>query len=134
MALPSRKLPRFYIINPVNDRRLECRFESQEPVEVKDQHNGKTTSAIALEIGKQGLKLETSEFMDVGKNIQVEFHTTNDHVGCFGYIAWTRRKEEGDSFESGVSIDAWHGIIQGEESWKKFKGIKPKRDRRRKTR
>jgi len=134
MKVENRKTPRFFIINPVTDRRMECRFESLETVDIRDEETGKTISGVASDIGRRGLKLESPTHLLVGNTIQVAFQDDIENVRCFGHVAWSKRKEDSSDYESGLQIDSWHGIILGPDSWKKFKGVKVKRDRRRKLR
>lgn len=129
-----RKLTRFFIINPVTDRRLETRFESKENVDVRDEETEKVFPAIAFDIGRHGLRLETTEKTEIGKTYQIAFLETPDNIRCFAMAVWVKKREEGSGYETGLAISAWHGIVMGKESWEKFKGVKLKRDRRRKTR
>jgi hypothetical protein len=62
------------------------------------------------------------------------FPKTTDNIGCFGRIAWTRPDAGGHGFLSGVSVESWHGIVQGSESWKGLKGVRRHHDRRQKPR
>ena len=125
----TRKPPRFFVVNAAKDRRLEFRFECRHPVLVVLENIPPHRPATAYDIGSHGLRLETDVPMDTGRQIQIAFPESRDGVVCFGRIAWSRRHEEG-LFESGVALREWHGILEGAESWKIFKGIKPKRDRR----
>lgn len=131
---PVRKLPRFYIINPVTDRRLEPRFESREDVVIRFDESGRTYPAVAHDIWRRGMKLECSVQLPVGAGVQIAFPNVPDHIRCFGRVVWCRAKEKSKDFENGVAIDAWHGIVEGEDSWKKFRGLKLKADRRAKQR
>ncbi len=131
---PHRKLTRFFIINPIKDRRLENRFESREDVDVRFEDSGLDFPAQAFDIGQYGLRLDTKRDLPMGSYVQIAFRHANDNIRCFGQLVWTAEKEEGPGFESGVAVESWHGIVHGSESWKDFRGFKPKRDRRRKPR
>ena len=113
---------------------MESRFESLEPVDIRDEETGHHYAGSAYDIGRKGLRLETDVALNVANSLQVEFRNSPDNIRCFGYVVWARPREEGRGFECGISIQAWHGIVQGQDSWKMYKGIRPKRDRRRKTR
>ncbi len=130
----QRKTPHFFIINPMKDRRIETRFESIEKIQVRIEDTGEIISGSASDIGEHGLKLSCSRPFAVGESIQIVFPDHPENIGCFGRVAWCNPAEEGSLIECGLAIDSWHGIVQGLQSWKKFKGIKPRRDRRRKER
>lgn len=130
----NRKSPRFFIINPVSDRRLETRFESREKIQIRSEESGEVITGIAEEIGEKGLRFESPSFFDSGSRIQLVFSETPDNIGCFGHIVWVRPADEKKGYVCGVSIESWHGIINGNQSWKRLKGFHPKRDRRRKSR
>lgn len=130
----TRKAPHFFIINPIKDRRIEDRFESREPVQIRSEDSEATTAGIATEIGRHGLRLESSFHFDVGGMIQLAFPKSVDNVGCFGRIAWTRPLESGKGFVCGVSVESWHGIIQGPDSWKRLRSVQRRHDRRTKDR
>src|SRR5438046_2682220 len=114
-----RKTPHFFIINPVKDRRVETRFEAQEPVQIRSEETGEVLSGSACEVGQYGMKLEAPELFPIGDRLQVAFPSTPDNVGCFGRVAWSRQSENGHSYEIGLAVDSWHGIVEGRQSWKK---------------
>jgi len=130
MRLPSRKIHRFHVINPKTDRRHEQRFESQEDVLVRFEHTGRSFPGVAYDIGKKGLKLESNIPLESGMNLQVTFPKALGHVRAFGRVIWAHPIPNHTSFESGLSLDVWYGIIEGEHSWKTYKGHKPRKDRR----
>lgn len=130
----ARKLTRFYIINPVGDRRLEQRFESKENVVLRIPQTGKMGPATSYDIGRHGLRLECDWQLQAGMDVEVAFPNTPDHMRCFGRVAWVRERAFGKFFECGVAIDVWHGIVSGENSWMTVRGAVPKPERRRKTR
>ena len=132
----QRKKPRFFIINPNRDRRSEERFESCEDVILTfpDDKDRKAVPAIAYDIGKQGLKLETTQPIEEGTDIQVVFAKSADNVRCFGLVRWARPMKGDSLFESGVIVSAWYGITQGSESYRQFKGTRTKKDRRNRDR
>lgn len=129
-----RKLTRFYVINPITDRRFEQRFESRQDVQIRFENSGHAVQAVACDVSKRGLRLETEIKLEPGRDIQVVFPDSPDHIRCFGHVVWSRPLEEGSNYESGISIDAWYGIVQGEDSWKRYRGIRPKHDRRQRPR
>lgn len=132
-ALP-RKLTRFYVINPVGDRRLEQRFESKENVVLRLPQSGKVGPAVAFDVGRHGLRLESDAQLQTGMDVEVAFPNTPDQMRCFGRVAWVRERAFGKYFECGIAVDVWHGVISGENSWVTVKGAVPKSERRRKTR
>ncbi len=129
-----RKLTRFYVINPVTDRRREHRFESRESVVVRLERIGKTSPATAYDIGQTGLRLETLFPPEIGSDLQLVFPNTADHVRCFARVVWSRPLENRKSFESGLSIEEWHGFVEGGMSWKRYHGLNPKGERRQRKR
>lgn len=134
MKTLQRKTPHFFIINPINDRRIEARFESREPVQIRCEETGEVKPGHGCDVGQYGLRLESSELYQVGDRVQIAFMGSMENMGCFGRVAWSRPADEGGHFETGVSVDTWHGIVEGVQSWKRLKGVKPQRDRRRKQR
>ena len=130
----QRKTPHFFIINPMKDRRTESRFESVEKIQIRFEETGKIISGSASEIGQHGLKLSSSQTFLVGDRVQIVFPDQVENIGCFGNVAWCNPADEGPLIECGLAIESWHGIVEGSQSWKKFKGVKPRRDRRRKER
>lgn len=135
MRLTSpRKLTRFYVINPIGDRRLEQRFESREDVVLKVAQTAKIFPSVAYDLGRHGMRLETEGVLQPGMDIEVAFPNTPDQVHCFGRVVWGRARSGGRSHEYGVAIEAWHGVIRGENSWTKYKGVRPKPERRTRSR
>jgi hypothetical protein len=134
MKTLPRKTPHFFIINPINDRRMEKRFESKESVQVRCEETGEIRAGTACDVGQHGLRLEDSQMYQVDDRVQIAFTGRLENIGCFGRVAWSRRSDEGSFYETGVSIDTWHGIVDGGQSWKRIKGDKPHADRRRKAR
>jgi hypothetical protein len=130
----ARKLTRFYIINPVGDRRGESRFESQESILIKTSDSIRGVAATAFDIGQYGLKFESDFPFDPHTYIEISFPKAPDQIHCFGRVVWMKPKSGTKLFEAGVAIDSWHGIVKGENSWTKYKGIKPKPERRYKPR
>jgi hypothetical protein len=127
-------LTRFYIINPIGDRRLEQRFESKESVVLRIPQTGKMGPATGYDIGRHGMRVETDLTLQPGMEVEVAFPNTPDHMRCFGRVVWARERAFGKYNECGISIDVWHGIIGGEGSWMTVKGATPKLERRRKLR
>jgi len=130
----SRKSPRFFVINPVNDRRAETRFESEEHVKVKNLRTHQVSSGTAFDIGHFGLRLEASREYSIGDHLQIEFSGRAENIGCWGQVAWSESRGEKDASNSGVAMNPGFGIVDGPESWKRMKGSKPKKDRRQKLR
>lgn len=130
----QRKLTRFYIINPIGDRRLEQRFESQEAVVLRVTQTGKVVPAIGFDIGRHGLRIETDWQLQPGTDVEISFPNTVDQMQCFGRVVWARNLSNGKLCQSGIVIEVWHGIVSGENSWIKVKGAKPKPERRNKAR
>jgi len=130
----DRKLTRFFVINPVNDRRNESRFESHQNVAVTLDETGLEFIAVAHDIGQKGLRLETTAEIELGHHLQIVFKDNAENICCFGRVVWSAKKEENNEFRYGLSIDSWRGIVKGAESWKRYKGFKVKRDRRRRPR
>lgn len=128
-----RKSPRFFVINPVNDRRTETRFESEEPVKVKNLRTHQVVSGRAFEIGHYGIRLEVPRCLSVGDQLQIEFSHRPENIGCWGQVAWCEPKEDALS-NSGIVIESWYGIVDGPQSWKRVKGVALKKDRRQKLR
>jgi hypothetical protein len=124
----QRKLTRFYIINPISDRRTEQRFDAREDVVVRFPETGKVCPAVALDLARTGLRLESGAEMPVGADVEIAFPKAVDHIRCFGRIAWV--KPGGNGTTAGVAVDAWHGVVLGEASWTRYKGAAPKKDRR----
>ena len=124
-----RKSPRFFIVNPLRDRRRETRFESTHDVVVRVLNSGKTFPAVAFDVGERGLKIDLGAFMETGSTLQIAFPNASGHVRCFGRVVWSK-PSGADRCEAGVYVNAWHGIVEGSDSWKRFKGFRPKRDRR----
>lgn len=124
----QRKLTRFYIINPISDRRTEQRFDAREDVLVRFPESGRVAPAVAVDVGKTGLRLETNAEVPVGVEVEIAFPKALDHIRCFGRIAWAKPATEGRV--AGVAIDSWHGVVLGEESWTRYKSPVPKKDRR----
>ena len=91
---------------------------------------GRTLPGVAYEVGQKGLKLETQDLMGSGHNLEIAFPNTPEHVRCFARVVWCRPLGRTRDHETGVSIIDWHGIVKGDSSWKKFKGFKPKKERR----
>ena len=125
----QRKLTRFYIINPISDRRVEQRFEAREDVVIRFPESGKMGPATAVDVGKTGMRLETEMDLPVGCDVEIAFPKAVDHVQCFGRVAWVKPSGEKTRI-AGVAIDSWHGVVLGEESWTRYKGTAPKKDRR----
>jgi hypothetical protein len=123
-----RKLTRFYVINPVGDRRLEQRFESREDVVLKVLQTGKLFPSVAYDLGRYGMRLETESVLHPSMDVEVVFPNTPDQVHCYGRVVWGRSKSSG--YEYGIAVEAWHGVIRGENSWAKYKGVRPKLERR----
>lgn len=128
-----RKLTRFFIINPVGDRRLEKRFESREDVVVRVQPEGRVFPSVALEVGQYGMRLESKEALEVGMGLEIAFPRGRDNINCFGRVAWIYKTPQGAGMV-GVAVEAWHGIVSGSASWMKFKGTVAKTDRRQRDR
>ncbi len=133
-AASPRKLTRFYIINPVGDRRLEQRFESKEDIVLRIPQSGKMGPAVAYDVGRHGMRLECEWNIQPGTDIEAVFPNTSDHMRCFGHVVWVRERAFGKFYDCGVSIDVWHGIVSGESSWTVVKGSTPKSERRKKSR
>lgn len=133
-AQQKRKTPRFFIVNPLSDRRREARFESRESVVIRVQNTGKTFPAIAYDIGHKGIKLESKDLLKPDMTLQVAFPNSVDHVRCFGKTVWSKSLGKTHDFETGVVVEGWFGIVEGGASWQHYKGFKPKRDRRNKLR
>ena len=127
---PHRKVTRFYVINPVGDRRIEKRFESRENVVIRQEEGGRMSPGVAFDIGRYGMKLEVELDLDMGAYIQVAFPKATDNARCFGRVVWSRPLKSAGTFEAGVSIDSWHGIVSGEETYKFHQGKSTKKDRR----
>ena len=106
-----RKSPRFFVINPVNDRRSETRFESEEPVKVKNLKTHQTLNGAAFDIGHYGLRLESQHQFSVGDPLQIEFSRRTENIGCWGQVAWCEPKDAEGTVNSGVAIESWYGII-----------------------
>ena len=131
MKLQSqRKLTRFYVINPVSDRRFEQRFESREDLMIRFDRVGRSFPAVGYDISRRGIRIETAVRLEPGMELQLVFPEAPDHIRCFGRVVWARPFEDGYEYEGGVAVDAWYGVVEGEDSWKKYKGFRPKRDRR----
>jgi hypothetical protein len=128
--MPARRFPRFYVINPLTDRRLDQRFSSTENVVMRLSQSLAVHPAVAHEVSRRGLRLESTIRIEVGTAIQIAFPNAIDHIQAFGVVAWTRELPGKTKFESGVRVEAWHGIFMGNESWKKYTGMRPKNDRR----
>ncbi len=131
LATP-RKLTRFYVINPIGDRRLEQRFDSREDVVLKVAQTGKVFPSVAYDMGRYGMRLEFDGVLQPGMDIEVAFPNTPDQVHCFGRVVWGRA--HGPLHEYGVAVEAWHGVVRGENSWTKYKGVRPKSERRQRSR
>ena len=129
----QRKLTRFYIINPVGDRRIETRFESREDVMIRFCETDALAPAVAVDVGKTGLRLETDAELMAGADIEVAFPNGADHIRCFGRVAWVKPMGP-KSRQAGVAVEAWHGVVLGEESWTRYKSALPKKDRRNRPR
>lgn len=129
-----RKSPRFFVINPVNDRRSETRFESEEPIRVQNLKTRQFLSGRAFDIGHFGLRLEVPASFEVGDHLQIEFIRRHENIGCWGQVAWCEAKGSGSTIQSGIAIESWYGIIDGPESWRQVKGVTLKKDRRQKLR
>lgn len=127
-------MPRFFVINPIDDRRTERRFESQEPIKIRLHKTGDTLTGAAFDIGHYGLRLETKRLFEVGERLQIEFEHRANNIGCFAQVAWAEAGSNGLPSQCGVAIESWYGIVEGKESWQRVKGVKPKKDRRQKTR
>lgn len=130
----ARKLTRFYIINPVGDRRLEQRFDSKESVALRIPQTGKVGPAVAYDVGRHGLRLECDWQLQPGMDVELAFPNTPDQMRCFGHVVWVKERAFGKYFDCGISIDVWHGIVAGENSWMRVKGSIPKSERRNKPR
>ena len=128
----QRKLTRFYVINPVGDRRIEQRFESRESVVVRFPDSGQVAPATAVDIARTGLRLETESELPLGAEFEIAFPAAPDHIRCFGRVAWVRTL--GALREAGVAVEVWHGVVLGEDSWARFKGPAPRKDRRNRAR
>jgi len=128
----NRKMPRFFVINPNTDRRFEMRFYAKENVVIKliEKDERKMVTGVASEIGRRGIRLKTETALPEGGNIQIAFPNTPDHVNCFGRVVWSHPPKLGPGYESGVEVNAWHGITEGEYSFKRFLGNRAKADRR----
>ena len=126
-----RKAPRCFVINPISDRRVEVRFNSTQAVQIFEPQTERTLQGHASDIGRRGLKLECDHLLTNGETIQITFPETHDAIHCYGHVVWTRAKEEGGGYHSGIEVHAWHGIVAGPDSWQKLKGVHPKRERRR---
>lgn len=130
----ARKITRFYIINPVGDRRMEQRFNSRESVVLRLPQTGKIGPATGYDIGRHGMRLETDWHIQPGMDVEVAFPNSADHMRCFGHVVWVQERAGGKFFECGISVDVWHGILAGENSWMAVKGSVPKDERRKKPR
>jgi hypothetical protein len=86
--------------------------------------------ALAFDIGEKGLRLITKMKLYVGADLEIAFPSTMDHVECFGCVIWTRSVNSDSEMEVGISLDSWHGVTQGADSWKRFRGLHPRNDRR----
>lgn len=126
----SRKTPRFYVINPITDRRTETRFESRETAVVRFLTTDKSAPALAYDVGRYGLKIEMTHGAEPGDRLQIAFPSRPDHARCFGHVAWVRPMTETRKFEIGVAVDDWQGVVNGGNSWRGLKGVRPKQDRR----
>ena len=114
----DRKLTRFYIINPVGDRRLEQRFESREDVVVRFFPSGKMAAGVAHDIGQYGLRLDITQSIEQGAELEIAFPNAPDDVTCFGRVVWLHPLPEGKICETGVAVQVWHGIIEaGTPGW-----------------
>lgn len=133
-SLTTRKLTRFYIINPIGDRRLEQRFESKESVVLRFPQTGKMGPGTAYDIGRNGMRIECDWQLSPGMDIEVAFPNTADHMRSFGSVVWVKERAFGKFFECGLQIDVWHGVVSGEKSWMNVKGTVPKIERRNKSR
>lgn len=130
----ERKTPRFFIINPITDRRNETRFESRYEITVTIKSTKKSFTSVAYDIGQYGLKMEAPEPLEVGTAVEIAFPHSKENINCFGQVVWNRPMGGDRKQEIGVMISDWHGIVAGRNSWIQFKGIKLKQDRRRKAR
>lgn len=129
-----RKITRFYVINPIGDRRLEQRFESREDVVIRIPQTGKMYPAVAYDLGQNGMRLETEGILQPQTDMEVAFPNTPDQVHCYARVVWGKPRAGSKYYEYGLAIEAWHGIIKGSTSWTRFKGIKPKPERRQRAR
>ncbi|MCB4755819.1 MAG: PilZ domain-containing protein [Elusimicrobia bacterium] len=130
----ARKLTRFYVINPRSDRRGEDRFDAFQNAVVRCSGTEEMFPGVVLEVGQKGLRLLIKSSLAIGTDIEMAFPNTPDHVRCFGRVIWIKRRSNAGEIEVGVEVNAWHGIVQGPESWKKFKSPTPKKDRRQRPR
>jgi hypothetical protein len=125
-----RKHLRYYFVRPASDRRLEQRFESREDVVVRFTEEGRIRPAVASDIGRMGLRMESDEAFEMGQTVEIAFPQSVDHVRAYGRVVWSRRLPSSRRTEAGVAIEAWHGVVLGGQSWLRFKGAHPRRDRR----
>ena len=130
MKPSPRKHFRYYIVRPASDRRLEQRFESREDVVVRLSEEGRVRPAVASDIGRMGLRLESEEPFEMGQIVEIAFPQSPDHVRAYGRIVWARRLPASRRTEAGVAVEAWHGVVMGASSWLRYKGGHPRRDRR----
>ncbi len=128
----ARKIPRFYVINPNTDRRFEMRFYAKENVVIRmgEGNERKMIPAVACEIGRRGIRLKTDVTLPEGAHIQMSFPNTPDHINCFGRVVWCHPPKMGSGFETGVEVNAWHGITEGEYSYRRFLNNRARTDRR----
>lgn len=134
MSSVPRKTPRFFVINPISDRRVEIRFDSSQSVNVFEPQTDRTLVGTAHDIGRRGMRLDSPQHLTPGDMVQISFPESHDAIHCYGRVVWTRHKEGGSGFQCGIEVEVWHGIVAGPDSWQKLKGVYPNRERRRKIR
>lgn len=106
--------------------RTDSRFE----VVIRLDEENKAYPAVASEVGENGVRIESDIPLIENTQIQVIFPHSPDNARCFGLIRWCKPFGEKPGFESGVRINKWYGIMDGEKSFRRFRGSKKKKDRR----
>lgn len=132
----GRKLPRFFVVNPRSDRRMELRFYSREIVTARWVQEGekRMAPAVASDISKSGLRMRSDAAIPENARVQISFSTASDHISCFGAVVWARPAAAGHGHDFGVDISEWHGIVKGSRSYLRYLGNRKKFDRRQRPR
>ena len=90
----------------------------------------KVIPGVACDIGRRGVRIKTDHPLIEGASIQVSFPNSPDHINCFGRAVWCHPPKMGVGFETGIEVNAWHGITEGEYSYRRFLNNRARTDRR----
>lgn len=112
-----------------SDRRRGARYRTEIVVLVRFIPDGTPVNGAAVEIGPNGMRIETAMPIAEATYVHITFQTASNNTHCEGRVVWTQTKSDG-LYESGVDIQKWGGGIPGQDVVQDVPYLREKPDRR----